>query len=255
MDMKQQLDELGYVVFEDLMDKAFLEEARSRIAELFEQEGDDAGGEFRKEPGSGRLANCVDKGDVFVRTILHPTVLDAMSLVLGPKFKLSSLNVRSANAHNGVAQPLHADAGAIADEQGYWVANSVWMIDDFTVENGAIRVVPGSHRWNKLPQHVMSDPAAKHPQEQVLTGRAGTVVVMNAHAWHGGTENRTDRPRCAMHGFYTRWDKPQQQYQKRLLRPETQAALSAEARRILALDDPLNDELCAVQTNMSGFLK
>ena len=255
MDIKQQLDELGYVVFEDLMDKAFLAEARSRITELFEQEGEEAGAEFRLEPGSRRLANCVDKGDVFVRTILHPTVLDAMALVLGPKFKLSSLNVRSANPHNGVAQPLHADAGAIADEQGYWVANSVWMIDDFTVENGAIRVVPGSHRWNKLPQQVMSDPAAQHPEEQVLTGRAGTVVVMNAHAWHGGTENRTSRPRCAMHGFYTRWDKPQQQYQKRLLRPETQASLPPEARRILALDDPLNDELCAVQTNMSGFLK
>jgi ectoine hydroxylase-related dioxygenase (phytanoyl-CoA dioxygenase family) len=178
-----------------------------------------------------------------------------MELVLGPKFKLSSLNVRSADPHNGIGQPLHADAGAIADEQGYWVANSVWMIDDFTEQNGPIRVVPGSHRWNKLPHQIMDDPAASHPQERVITGKAGTVVVMNAHAWHGGTENHTDLPRCAMHGFYTRWDKPQQQYQKRLLRAETQADLSPEARQILALDDPFNDELCAMQTNMSGFLK
>ena len=48
-----------------------------------------------------------------------------------------------------------------------------------------------------------------------------------------------------MHAFYCRRDKPQQQYQKRLLRPEVQAALSPELRDLLALDDPLNDELSA----------
>ena len=47
-----------------------------------------------------------------------------------------------------------------------------------------------------------------------------------------------------MHVYYTRWDKPQQQWQKKWLSAELQARLSPEARRILALDDPLNDELC-----------
>ncbi len=68
---------------------------------------------------------------------------------------------------------------------------------------------------------------------------------MNAHLWHGGTANRTAAPRLAMHAFYCRRDKPQQQYQKKLLRPEVQAALSPELRELLALDDPLNDELSA----------
>ena len=49
---------------------------------------------------------------------------------------------------------------------------------------------------------------------------AGDVVVMNAHMWHGGTANRTGHPRRAMHVYYTRWDQPQQQYQKRLLSAE-----------------------------------
>jgi hypothetical protein len=40
-----------------------------------------------------------------------------------------------------------------------------------------------------------------------------------------------------MHGFDCRWDKPQQQYQKRLLRPEVQSHLSPQLRRLLALDD------------------
>ena len=48
-----------------------------------------------------------------------------------------------------------------------------------------------------------------------------------------------------MHTFYCRGDKPQQQYQKALLRPETQAGLPADVRAILALDDPLNDEMSA----------
>jgi hypothetical protein len=39
------------------------------------------------------------------------------------------------------------------------------------------------------------------------------VVVMNAHLWHGGTANRADRPRLAMHSFYCRRDLPEQQYQ------------------------------------------
>jgi ectoine hydroxylase-related dioxygenase (phytanoyl-CoA dioxygenase family) len=144
---------------------------------------------------------------------------------------------------------------AIADERGYWVCNSVWMLDDFTLENGPIRLVPGSHRWRQLPQQVLADPRSQHPQEIRLTGSAGSVVVMNAHLWHGGTANHTDRPRTALHAFYARRDKPQQQYQKRLLRPAVQQQLSPRLRQLLALDDPLNDQLSADVAVRSGFLK
>jgi hypothetical protein len=252
---RNDLNERGYAVFPSLAPAELLEGLRRRVAELFDAEGEAAGSEFRLEPGSRRLANVVDKGEIFERLILHPTVLEATAAVLGPRFKLSRLNVRSANPRNGAGQPLHADAGAIADGLGYSVANTVWMLDDFTETNGAMRAVPGSHKWRKLPQAELADPTAPHPDEVLVTGKAGTVVVMNAHLWHGGTANATDRPRCAIHAFYTRWDKAQQQYQKKLLSAETQARLSPEARRLLALDDPLNDELCARQTNMSGFLK
>jgi ectoine hydroxylase-related dioxygenase (phytanoyl-CoA dioxygenase family) len=78
---------------------------------------------------------------------------------------------------------------------------------------------------------------------------------MNAHLWHGGTANRTAAPRRALHAFYTRRDKPQQQYQKKLLSPEVQCHLSPELRQILALDDPLNDELSSATTGHSGFLR
>jgi len=252
---RRQLDENGYVVLESAIDRDFLEELRSRVLAVFEEEGERAGHEFRTEEHAHRLANLVDKGDVFCRAIALRPLLEYVRHVLGPDIKLSSLNARSADPHTDVGQPLHVDMGAILDERGYWVCNTVWMLDDFTLENGPTRMVPGSHTWKQRPQDMLADPLAPHPDEILLTGKAGTIAVMNAHLWHGGTANRTSRPRLAMHAFYCRRDKPQQQYQKQLLRPEVQAALSPDVREILALDDPLNDELSANVTVRSGFLK
>ena len=249
---KRQLDELGYLVLPGFVSPTLLDELRDRVETLWADEGDQAGSEFRYEPGTRRLANLIDKGSVFARLIAMPKILECIEHVVGPRYKLSSLNARSTNARNGEAQPWHADTGAIADEAGYWVCNSVWMLDDFTAENGATRMVPGSHTWRRLPEPGNTGPL---PGEALVTGKAGTVVVMNAHMWHGGTANRTDRCRRALHAFYTRADKPQQQYQKALLRPETVAGLSPLQRRVLAIDDPENDRLSAATTRMSGFLK
>lgn len=252
---RESLDRLGYVLIEDVLDRDMLQQVRDRVEQLYEEEGENAGSEFRKEPGARRLANLVDKGQIFQRLIATPKVLEGVRQVLGDKFKLSSFNARSANPHSDDAQPLHCDAGALPDEKGYWVCNTIWLLDDFTPENGATRVIPGSQNWSRLPQDVLDNPGKPHPEEVLVLGKAGSVVVMNTHAWHGGTANRTANHRRALHAFYCRWDKPQQQYQKKLLRPETQASLSDEMRQLLALDDPLNDELSASEQKASGFLK
>ncbi len=249
---RRRLDLQGYLVIPGLMPPEQLEALRRRVDELFIQEGVNAGGEFKQEPGARRLANLVNKGRIFEEVILTPRVLDCMAHVLGPRFKLSSVNVRSTDPHSGADQPLHADSGAIADDSGYIVCNSVWMLDDFTTENGATRFVAGSHLWRRLPEPGFYHP---HPKQQLVLGKAGDVVVMNAHMWHGGTANRTGAPRRAMHVFYTRTDQPQQQYQKRWLSPDLQARLAHDARRILALDDPLNDELSSSGSGKSGFMK
>ena len=252
---KLLLDSAGFLVLPGFMGAPLLDRLRQRAEELFALEGDRAGSEFRQEEQTRRLANLVAKGAVFEEVIAMPPILECVEHVLGPEFKLSSLNIRSADPHSTNVQPLHADMGAIMDERGYWVCNTVWMLDDFTTENGAIRAVPGSHRWGKLPQTALSDPRAAHPEEVLVTGKAGTVVVMNAHLWHGGTANRTGTHRRAMHAFYCRSDKPQQQYQKRLVPREVQDRLAGAQRKLLALDDPLNDELSSVGSNQSGFLK
>jgi len=250
-----QLDREGYVVLQHAAGDRLLKALRHRILQLFDEEGDRAGHEFRTEAHAHRLANLVDKGDVFREAIVLDAVLECVRRVLGPDIKLSSLNARSADPNSEEGQPLHVDMAAIPDDKGYWVCNTVWMLDDFTPDNGATRMIPGSHTWGTRPQDVLADPMAPHPDEVLLTGRAGSVAVMNAHMWHGGTANRTSSPRLAMHGFYCRRDKPQQQYQKQLIRPEVQAGFSAAIRHILALDDPHNDELSAAVTIRSGFLK
>jgi len=94
----------------------------------------------------------------------------------------------------------------------------------FTPTNGATRIVPGSDQWRKAPRQELADLQAQHPQEILAFGEAGMVAVMNTHAWHGGTANRTGKPRRALHASHTRGDKPRQQ--NGLLRAETKARLS-----------------------------
>ena len=78
-----------------------------------------------------------------------PEVLEYIEAVLGPEFKLSSLNARSANPHSDSLQPLHADMGAIADDRGYWVCNTVWMLDDFTEETARCVSFPDRTDWGE----------------------------------------------------------------------------------------------------------
>ena len=128
---------------------------------------------------------------------------------------------------------MHADYGSPIWPAEFQVCNSIWLLDDFTASNGATRVVPGSHRARTVPRLALPDPAARHPDEVLVTGPAGTVVVFNSHLWHGGTQNRSDRTRRATHAYFTRRGHGQQLDQKKYIRPQTLAALSPAARFIL----------------------
>lgn len=252
---KRKLDDVGILVLEEFASPELVATLRSRIAELFVELGDQAGSEFKQEPDTDRLANLVNYGEVFEQAIAQPKLLAAVEQVIGREFKLSSLNARSARPNTTWTQPLHCDTGALPDERGNSVCNIVWMLDDFTLENGPTRYVPGTHKAGKLPQDVLADASAPHAEEKFLTGKAGTVAVMNAHLWHGGTANRTGKPRLALHSFYCRRDQPQQQYQKRLLSESVQQQLGEDLRWLLALDDPLNDTLSSQFSGRSGFMK
>ncbi len=228
---RERLDRDGYAVLPGVLSDEELEAVRARLTELLAAEGGQAGLEVHQEAGTNRLADLVNKGPMFKPCFTHPRVLACVGHVLGD-FKLSSLNFREALPGQGL-QALHADYGGPAPARGYQVCNSIWLLDDFTADNGATRVVPGSHRSDTVPRLAMPDPTAAHPDEVRLIAPAGTVVVFNSHLWHGGTLNRSERPRRALHSYFTRRANGQQTDQKKYLRPETLAGLSPAARFIL----------------------
>ena len=233
---KEQLDRDGYLPLPGILTPELVEAIRERQAELLAAEGENAGKEVHQEAGTDRLSDLINKGEMFHVVITHPKVLAGIAHVLQGDLKLSSLNSRAALPGQG-RQGLHADWGRLETPGDYQVCNSVWLIDDFTPDNGATRVVPGSHRTGKMPSDEMTNPADPHPNEVVLLGKAGDVVIFNAHTWHGGTLNTTDKPRRALHGYFTRRHQSQQLDQKKYLRPETGTQRSEAARVVLGVED------------------
>ncbi len=185
---------------------------------------------MHQEAGTDRLADLVNKDPVFEVCFTEPRLLACLAHVLGD-FKLSSLNSRAALPGQGL-QALHTEGGPVGLGP-YQVCNSIWLLDDFTEENGATRVVPGSHRRTVPVRDELPDPLAAHPDQVTLTAPAGTVIVFNSHLWHGGTRNNTDRPRRALHSYFTRRGNGQQLNQREYIRPETRARLSPAAAFIL----------------------
>jgi ectoine hydroxylase-related dioxygenase (phytanoyl-CoA dioxygenase family) len=228
---KDQLDRDGYLPLEGVLSAEEVSAINKRLAELTAAEGDRAGLEVHQEKGTDRLADLINKDELFEVCFSHPRVLAAMRHVLGD-FKLSSLNSRAALPGEG-HQALHADFGHPVEPGQYEVCNSIWLLDDFTPENGATRVVPGSHRRGTMPADEMPDPAEPHPDQIQLTGPAGTVVIFNSHLWHGGTQNRTDKPRRALHSYFALRHLPQQLDQQAHIRVQTYNRLTPAQHFIL----------------------
>lgn len=236
------LDQNGYLNLGPLLSPAQLQAVRQRVETLLEEEGEAAGAELfdspyirhPKEAGAHRLADLVNKGEVFDVFYTHPRVLAAVAHVLGPAFKLSSLNYRAARPGMGL-QKLHADWHEAVPPGQYTVCNSIWLLDDFSRENGATRLVPGSHLLGSLPQEVLQDPWAPHPRELLIEAPAGSVVIFNSHTWHGGTLNQSPHPRRAIHSYFCRRDQPQQLDQQRFIRPHTRSRISEAAAYVLGV--------------------
>lgn len=226
------LDEQGYLPLPNILSDEQVGIFRQRLDDIAAAEGDNAGTEVHQEAGTTRLSNLIDKDPMFEICYTHPRVIAAMDHVLKSDFKLSSLNSRASLPGEGL-QALHADWGEGVSPDDFQVCNSIWLLVDFTEENGATRVVPRSHRSGQTPSEALDDPKAPHPDEILLTASAGTVVIFNSHTWHGGTINKTDASRYALHSYFCRRHQSQQLNQKEHLSPETVSCLSPAARYIL----------------------
>jgi len=236
----ETLESDGYLSLGQLLSNEQVHAVNDKIDELIDVEGENAGSELfeskyirhPKEEGTDRLADLVNKGSIFDMFYTHPRVLTAITAVLGEDFKLSSLNYRAAKPGQGL-QKLHVDYGNAVAEDGYKVCNTIWLLDDFTENNGATRIVPGTHKSKILPQDALEDPNQPHPDEIKIIAPAGSVFIFNSHVWHGGTTNHTDKYRRSIHSYFCAIDQPQQLNQSDYITAETKNRISSAAIKIL----------------------
>jgi len=81
------------------------------------------------------------------------------------------------------------------------------MVSPFTKENGGTIVVPGSHQrtTNPTDKHAGIDSLAAQPDEQRITGPAGSLLLMDSRLWHAAPENRSSEPRVCVAIRYAPW--------------------------------------------------
>lgn len=224
-DERARLDRDGYCVFPGLLPPARAATLAARLDALAAEEGENAGKDFQTEKGATRLGTLINKDPVFDVCFLHPKGLAAVDHILEGDFGLSSITGRAAQPGEG-HQSLHRD------NPTHPSANVLWAVSEFTPENGPTRLVPGSHLHPQPPQEAMANAGERHPDEIYMVVPAGTMVVINGNTWHGGTRNRTDRPRHLVSAFFL----PRGQYQReanRRLTPASQARLSEAARFVI----------------------
>jgi ectoine hydroxylase-related dioxygenase (phytanoyl-CoA dioxygenase family) len=140
-----------------------------------------------------RVYNLLARGSLYARIPVHPNVLPIVEKVLDPGLLISSLS-SIAIGSDETAQPIHSDDQLISIPKPHppIICNTMWAITDFTAENGATRLCPGTHLADHSPDllgHYDSIPA-EMPK--------GSVLVWVGSLWHGGGANTTDERRVGI---------------------------------------------------------
>lgn len=137
----------------------------------------------------------------------HPILLGLAECVLGPGCARFQLNLGQIleRGPGSVDQWLHRDEGVWNDvprPAPELELASVIALVDFTVANGATRIVPGSHRWPD--RHAPMDRQARPTPDQIVVAEmpAGSAVIYTGGVIHGGGANTTEAPRRAVHLSY-----------------------------------------------------
>lgn len=198
-------DRDGYVVMPNAVDADVLERIR---AELSPWLGDDAFKGRNDFEGflSNRVYALLAKAPAIAVLVEHQWVMAMLDRLLLPNFLLSA-NLAINLLPGETAQQFHIDDDfyRVGRPRPAISVSAIWAIDDFTAENGATEVIPGSHRWGE------QIPAADHDVVKVVMP-AGSVVVFAGTLWHRGGANRSDRPRLAITPQYCEpWARQQEQ--------------------------------------------
>jgi len=219
------LERDGYVVIEGLLSAEVCQEIAIAMDPLLGHVGRNVFEGLHTQ----RVYSLLTKTRVCDALVEHPRVLALLNRLLMPNYLLSQLQairIRPGEA----AQFLHFDDGMypVPRPRAPLSAATIWAITDFTAENGATVVIPGSHRWG-------DDRTPTDTDERVSVAMpAGSVVFFAGTLWHGGGANHTsDESRLAVTAQYCEpWLRPQEAFSLSTP-PATVRTVSENIRRML----------------------
>ena len=144
-----------------------------------------------------RINNLLTYDDIFWEVPLHENVLPVVERVLDRECLLSSF-CSLVLGPGQEAQPIHEDTQLIPLPRPHIpiTINAIWALSDFREDNGATRIVPGSHKFVSSPEY------GKAYDAVIATMPAGSVMLFDSALWHGGGANNSDARRFAFSCAY-----------------------------------------------------
>ena len=191
------------------------------------------------------LYAILEQDPVFEEIIQHRLTMPLIEYYLGATCQLSSLTsfVKWQNEVGyGATLGLHDDSslyqnGPLPDKPH--VFNTNWILTDYTMQNGAFCIVPGSHRLQRHPR-----PGEGVDKAVPVEAPAGSVLVFHGNVWHGAFPKQTPGLRLSINAYYCgQHYKPQEDFHGRVS-DEMLARNDDRFRALLGYDDPwgFNDE-------------
>jgi ectoine hydroxylase-related dioxygenase (phytanoyl-CoA dioxygenase family) len=190
----QQLEIGGFTVVRDVLEPVVVQRAREQIEELYRTDPGVAAN--RTSPtGTYHLENLANKGSIFETYFLSEMPVRLAERFLGPEF--IAQDIWSFGVPPGApAYRLHADDDVRTPGRPLSMV-TIYPLVDFTSDNGATRVVPGSH-W--IPYY---PPGPDLPGEVSVEAPAGSCVILFGSVWHATGANRTGGVRTSMSAYFT----------------------------------------------------
>ena len=244
---KADLERAGYAILTGAVLPDKVEVARHVLdTEIAREEAADIGrvSQFFVDPDAKnrRLDRLPDRHAIFRELLEQPVLLDLVRHILGPTILNESYLVHSLDAN--VTRPgsgeqfIHLDAGRDTHDQAVpYQARFIWCLDAFDEENGATRVVPGSHRWNDR----IDMSGASFYESVPAIAPAGSLIIYTDMLLHGtGANVSADRQRASINfGYCPPWCRPMINFPL-VLDPRSMEGASRTLRQLLGYSSVLN---------------